>query len=89
MSLKSKLPFFMALGVMFGAAGIGVQPYKRGGSSIPHHTDRKRVVPRGCKIFYFATDGSWQMKKSYQHSIEIMALNTENAVRKFNNRNDQ
>jgi hypothetical protein len=87
MSLKSKLPFFMMLGAMFDAAGIGVQPYKRAGSdNIPHHRDRKQVIPKGCKIFYFASDGSFQMSKSYQYSIEIVALNQKNAIRKFQKR---
>jgi len=93
MSIKSKIPFLIAMGALFGGSGIGLQPFKKkkGHSAIPYGTDpyKSKVVPKGCKIFYFADDGTFQMNKSSRHIIEIVALNEENAIRKFKNRNDQ
>jgi hypothetical protein len=90
MSLKSKIPFFIAMTSLLGKSGIGSQSYnkKKGNSIIPYGTDsyRDKKVPKGCQVFYFASDGSFQMSKSSQHTIEIVALNQKNAVRKFNNR---
>jgi hypothetical protein len=87
MSIKSKIPFFLAMGALFGRSGIGVQPFKnkKGHSAIPYGVNREIMVPKGCKIFYFAPDGHFSMHKSSNTPIEIVALNKKNAIRKFKN----
>ena len=47
------------------------------------------VIPKGCKTFYFNSEGKYQMKRDSGYNTAILALNEKNAIRKFCNLKDK
>ena len=67
-------PFITMFG--FGSQGTRVK-------DIPYGVKHDKLVPKGCKRYYFNNDGQFQFTRSMGYNQEVIALNDKNAVRKF------
>ena len=67
-------PFITMFG--FGDKGTRVK-------DIPYGVKHDKLVPKGCKRYYFNNSGQFQFTRSMGYNLEIIALNDKNAMRKF------
>ncbi len=52
---------------------------------VPYGIKHVKGIPKGCRIYYFNSEGEINLSKTGEFNIPVMALNEKNARRKLKN----